>query len=358
MNDKRTRLLLTGVAAWISLLLTITTACAGSIVIGGDYTDVGTIVIVSPKPGDSVQANGTALLNNLEDIPGGASHPYLIKLGPGIYDIGINSLQMKEYVDIEGAGENTTVISGNIDSYDLGVVQGANHAEIRFLTIQNTGGGTNANATAISNNGASPKITNVTASASGGTGGNHSIYNNSYSLPVLTNVTASALGGNDSINRGVHNVDHSSPTMTNVTASASGGNNSYMYGVYNSGLSSTTMTNVTASASVKVTPVTNSAAYGVWNDSSYPTMMNVTASATGATDNYGVYNWGSGFMRINNSVIVGSPTICNEGTQATTLVANTKLDGSGVDLESGTLKCVGAYDGNHVALGTNCLPLP
>ena len=168
MNRKRIQLLLTGVAAWISLLLMITTTYGASIVIGGNYTDIGTIVIVSPKPGDTPQTNGTALLNNLAGITADANNPYLIKLGPGIYDIGTNSLQMKEYVDVEGSGENTTIITGHIGIDSSGVVQGANNAEIRFLTVQNTGGGTYA--VAIYNDSASPKITNVTASASGGTG--------------------------------------------------------------------------------------------------------------------------------------------------------------------------------------------
>ena len=192
MNSKRIQFLLTGVAAWISLLLMITTTYGGSIVIGGNYTDIGTIVIVSPKPGDTPQANGTALLNNLAEITADVNNPYLIKLGPGIYDIGTSSLQMKQYVDMEGSGENTTIITGHIDSYTSGVVQGASNAEIRFLTVRNTGGGSYA--IAIYNTSASPKITNVTASASGGRCNNYGVYNNS-SSPTMTNVTASASGG-------------------------------------------------------------------------------------------------------------------------------------------------------------------
>ena len=186
MNSKRIQLLLTGVAAWISLLLMITTTYGASIVIGGDYTDIGTIVIVSPKPGDTPQANGTALLNNLGDIDADANNPYLIKLGPGIYDIGPSSLQMKQYVDIEGSGENTTIITGHIDTGTSGVVRGSSHAELRFLTVRNTGGGDNA--IAIYNWGTT-KITNVTATAAGSTT-NYGIFN--YFAATMTNVTASA----------------------------------------------------------------------------------------------------------------------------------------------------------------------
>jgi hypothetical protein len=312
MKSKRFQLLLTGVAVWISLLLMVTTTYSASIVIGGNYTDIGTIVIVSPKPGDTPLSNGTALLNNLAGITADVNNPYLIKLGPGIYDIAASSLQMKEYVDVEGSGENTTVITGHIGSNGSGVVQGAGNAEIRFLTIKNTGGGDYA--VAILNDSASPKITNVTASASGGA--------QSYGVANLS----------------------SSPTMTNVTASASGGTNTY--GVYNSS-SSPTMTNVTASASGG----TNT--YGVYNSSSSPTMMNVTASGSGGTTNRGIYSTSSGTIRINHSVIKGSTNTVWNGSGVTTYVGNTQLDGGPVS-NSGTLTCAGVYNENYAFYATTC----
>jgi hypothetical protein len=81
-------------------------------------------------------------------------------------------------------------------------------------------------------------------------------------------------------------------------------------------------------------------------------MTNVTTSASGGTNNWGVYNAGGGPIMINNSVIIGSTrTLFNAG--ATTRVGNTKLDGGPV-FNSGTLTCVWAYDGNYVALNTSC----
>jgi hypothetical protein len=74
---------------------------------------------------------------------------------------------MQPYIDIEGTGENTTIITGNVDSATAGVVNGASNAEIRFITIKNTGGGTYA--MAAYNSGGSIKITNATATASGAT---------------------------------------------------------------------------------------------------------------------------------------------------------------------------------------------
>jgi hypothetical protein len=112
-----------------------------------------------------------------------------------------------------------------------------------------------------------------------------------YSIGVHTNgveagsvsmlhVTASATGGTD-YSFGVFN-DSSSPSMSNVTASATAGNENR--GVYNFE-SSPSMTNVTASA----TGGTNNR--GVHNYSSSPSMTDVTATATGGTDSRGVYNY-------------------------------------------------------------------
>jgi len=314
MNNRKIQLLLTGVAVWISFLVMITTTYGRNIVMGGNSTAIGTIVLVSPNPGDTAQANGTALLNSLAAITGNANTPYVIRLGPGIYNIGTSSLQMKPYVDLEGSGENTTVITGNIDSNTSGVVQGASNAEIRFLTVQNTGGGSDA--IAIYNTSASPKMTNVTASASGAVS-NCGVFNISSSSPVMLNVTASGSGGTDE-NCGVHNHSSSSPMMTNVTASALGG--------------------------------TGSTNAGIVNCSSSPTMTNVTVSASGGAASYGVFSDSGGTIRINHSVIKGKTNAVVNGS-GTVYVGNTQLDGGVV---SGTLTCVGAYDDNYVALNTSC----
>ncbi len=235
---------------------------------GASYQNV---IIVAQSGGDytSIQA----ALDSIIDAS--ASNRYLIYVAPGVYT---EQVTMKQYVDIEGAGELTTKITFT-GIFFSGTVVGANDAELRFLTVENTGGADEA--TAIYNSSASPRLTHVTASASGGTTSNYSVSNYN-SSPTMTDVTASASGGT-SDNYGVINIV-SSPAMTNVSASASGGPNNY--GVSNSS-SSPTMTNVTASASGGT-----GSNYGVYNsNSSSPTMMDVSASASeGTSGNYGVYN--------------------------------------------------------------------
>jgi len=122
-------------------------------------------VLVSPKGTET--ASGTALLAALAKITdASASNPYLILIEPGVYDIQGLTLVMKSYVDIQGSGENVTKITGYEGDPESGVLEGADNAELRFLTVENTGEeGTSANA--IYNDYTSPCISNVTTLSSG-----------------------------------------------------------------------------------------------------------------------------------------------------------------------------------------------
>jgi hypothetical protein len=271
----------------------------------GDPTYVRTVLV---SPVGTPAQNGNALLNALAGITTATdANPYLLKLEPGIYDIGASSLQMKQFVDIEGSGENVTSIRGNVSTWPAGVVNGVSYAEIRFLSVGNMGG-----ICAIYNGLSSPDITHVRAEVSGAsdsesttygiytTGGstrmtdvyvlasvgclNYGIYNES-SKPIMTNVTAWANGGScpNGVNVGVYN-SSSSPNMMNVFAGTQAGAGT-THGVWNKS-SSPTMTNVTASAS-NGAPTTT---YGVRNDDSSPVMTSVTATASGGSTNYGIRN--------------------------------------------------------------------
>lgn len=71
-----------------------------------------------------------------------ATNPYLVKVMPGIYDLGTGSIQMKEYVDVEGSGpENTVITSANsnsvINDCAIGTVVMANNTSIRNVKVVN-----------------------------------------------------------------------------------------------------------------------------------------------------------------------------------------------------------------------------
>lgn len=71
-----------------------------------------------------------------------ATNPYVVKVMPGVYDLGTASLQMKEYVDLEGSGPDNTIITSsnyNIDggTCTVGTVLMANNSSIRHIKIVN-----------------------------------------------------------------------------------------------------------------------------------------------------------------------------------------------------------------------------
>ena len=300
------------------------------------------------------------------------SNPYVVRIAPGEYTE-TATVALKTYVAVEGSGQGVTTITcacggADYDASSATVSAGDIVAEIRHLTINNTGGDTRSygvytedvvdgsvsmsdvTATAtggtynygVSNESSSPSMTDVTATGTGGT----SSYgvSNSSSSPTMTDVTATATGGTN--NRGVHNYSSSSPSMTNVTATATGGTNNR--GVYNFASSSPSMTNVTATA----TGGTNNN-YGVYNNSSSsPSMMNVTATATGGTNNSGVDNVSSSSPSVRNSSFTGDDdSIYNSGSSSAQ-VADTMLDGTVT--AGGGLTCVGAYDETFSALNASC----
>jgi len=335
----------------------------------------GNVAVVAKSGGD--YADPYAAMNDSANWCPRTATPCLLKIMPGVYDVGTNMIEMQPYIDIEGSGENTTLIQGGISNSSTGVLNGANYAEVRFLTVKNTGGG--GSVVAIHNASASPKITNVTAIAVA-TGGyinySYGIYNNA-SSPVLTNLTVTASGGASSY--GILNQNASSPKMNNVSVSASGsgagsGDSNTSYGVYNYA-SSPKMTNVSvtaggagggntygvdnqSSSAPTMTNVIISASggqfcFGVYNYASSPVMTNVSVTAEGSVNSTGVATSTSGTVKINHSVIKGATRTISNAAGVTTRVGNTQLDGGDVS-NAGTLTCAGVYNENYVFSVDTC----
>ena len=244
-------------------------------------------------------------LDSIDDAT--ATKPYVIKIAPGTYTENSN-VAMKNYVDVEGSGQDITTItcdcSSNVSPDASGAVisAGAINAEIRHLTINNTsGGGSFGNGLFTESvTDGSFSMLHVTATATGGSDHNSGVLNYLSSSPTMNNVTAIAEAADGKRNYGVYNIS-SSPTMNNVTATATG--TSYSYGVYNTG-SSPTMNNVTA------TGYSTDTSYGVFNNSSSPTMNDVTATGTGTGTgtgySYGVLNGTGSSPTMNNVTATGT----------------------------------------------------
>jgi hypothetical protein len=314
---------------------------------------------------------------------------------PGYYDIGTSSVQMQQYVDIEGSGENTTVISGTIDTSTTGVVKSESHVEIRSLTIENRGGSGHFNTLALSNNDTAAKITNVTIMASGGAN-NYGVYNEGAVVPILFNVTVTVSGGSSSnygiynksswahmsnvtvnvsgggVNYGIFNQSSTGPFLTRSSVSANGG--TYNYGIYNSntiinvtdsdisasGYTGGTYTygiyNYSSTLSMRNGLVYvdggNTYNYGILNDqSSQLFLSNVISEASSGTDNFALFNTSTGGLaRANQSVLQGQRSVRNDSSTATLYVGSSQLVGQVL----GTVKCAGVYDSAYNFYASSC----
>ena len=167
------------------------------------------VVVVAKSGGDyKYISDALASITTASD-----SNRYLVKVMPGVYD---EQVSMKQYVDIEGSGELITKITQPGSSIMEATLLGADDAELRWLTVENTGG--NDYAVAINNNNVSPLLKQVTAIASDGDY-NYGILNQS-SESVMSDVSIIVSGGKTSY--AIYN-KNSQPTMRDVNASVTDG---------------------------------------------------------------------------------------------------------------------------------------
>lgn len=156
------------------------------------------IVLVSAVSGDPV-SNGNALREALSSIVfPNVANPYLLYIEPGIYDLGTTPLQLRPFVDVQGSGENVTLIQGTVSGVaQTGVIIGANNVELRDLTVEFTVAGNPPSATGIYMAQTSPVLTNITIRST--------ILNTEFvngivirgGTPTLEEVTIRVLGGSD-----------------------------------------------------------------------------------------------------------------------------------------------------------------
>jgi hypothetical protein len=319
------------------------------------------LVVVAKSGGDF--STITDALNSI--TTNSAANPFTIYVAPGVYN---ERVTMKPYIDIEGAGETATKITYTGSFYSSSAtLYAVNNAELRFITVENTGGDScavaihdtytnmrmthvTAIATGAENNFAvyminsSMKMTNMTITAHGLTGYNYGIYISSGS-PTLTDIRVTVTGGDYN-----YAIDNSSAaTMTDVTANASGGT-IYNIGVYNGyGYEgSITMMNVTATGSGGLY------AYGVENYDSSPTMNNVTATASGEGYTYGVYNAGTSTSVMINVIASGSGGNMNYGVFNTGFSCSPTLNYVTADASGGT-ESYGIYNNYAPITMTNVI---
>ena len=273
-----------------------------------------------------------------------ATKPYLIKIAPGIYTETAN-VEMKDYVDVEGSGQDVTTIEcacthrTNYQSASV-LYAGAITAELRDLTVSNTGGNQNG----TSNNYA------------------HGIYTNgvtdgSFSMRDMT-VTSTRTDVNIKYTKGVYNKD-SAYKMDNVTVIVDNTtiNQSVEpsnYGIQNvgdTGDGTAILNNVTVSAT---NGHSNWALYNY--EASAVAITNATIMASGGVvRDLAVISFGVGSeITIQNSSLTGATNSIKNDDNTEAKIANTKLDGPVAVVNSATLACSAAYNAAFTTLNATC----
>jgi len=313
----------------------------------------------------------------------------LLKIEPGIYDIGATSLQLRPWVDVEGSGIGVTTIRGSVDAIGLtnGTINGANDTEIRSLTVEATGTATVGNVIAIYNLNANPRLYRVklVAQATSAAWG----MRNLTSAPLLDEceITASttstsgfpsaygivfrnyvASGQRSSIlrskilatgagtNYGLYLEDGQTVTeIRDTRIDAVGGR--VTYGIYAKTFGGWSGQENLALRNLELSSVGgSSASYGIFFEASSSIMLDVFASRIYghvSPTTYGIVQRGSAAIGLQGSTVAGFTKTID--TVSNISIASTFLNG-GPTTALGWLGCMGVWDENGVFYANSCPP--
>jgi hypothetical protein len=360
----------------------------------------------APNP----SASGQALLDAIAAIPASGPNvpslvnPWLVKIGPGTFDLGSQQLQLRNHVVVEGSGtadENAGSAVTRIMSAGTGMKTGTLVApsafvKVRDLQVINTGG--DAFSIAFFNpNPCQIALDRIFLSAGGGTtltAGFDSQGSNAFAHIADSVVTASGSGITDGIlfdqgSSGVGQIDRTlvivspSGTMgTGIEMDGTGsvrdsrvlffglGSNTSSLGV---GLGGGSVHRSTISATCHGTGTAYALTLGAGStvsirdsdlraESGGCSSVAVTNSAANLTitgsslvaTHFGLLTGsiGSQTVAVHHSILEGATSAVDNAPNSTMGIGATQLVGPVVN--GGTLTCVASYDGAFAALGTNC----
>lgn len=275
-------------------------------------------------------ANGTALRSALAVIatsPPTASRPVLVKLGPGVYDLGATPLQLLAYVHVEGAGQGATQLVGDGQaSATSAVLLAANNSELRALSVQSRAGA--AYATGIYADSAITGtfvVRNVAAQSLGGSTAGVGIHNNGGSPLIDTvAVVASNTTANGS-STGIVNTGGAAQIKDSTVEARTTGTGAAI-GVSNSDSAATLIHAVQITVLSTGAPVNQLSpdAVGISNNHAWPVIQHssISARTTGGASGLGVVLNNSTTDTSTATIDNSSITVSSEGAAFTQGILN------------------------------------
>lgn len=338
----------------------------------GYYSKAVQTVYVHPVPGDHT-ASGTRLINALAGITNAsATKRYVVKVEPGIYDVGTAELQMKPFVDIEGSGQEATVIrgEGGSEMATTGVVRGAASSEIRDLQVKAESSQQSTIAILLPD-GANTSIRDVTISANGAQA-TWGIRNVSSTASKIEGATIATIATGIADGYGIGNkFEGTRPTVKRTVITVTGGTGA-RYGI--SGF------NGAAAAEVRDVQIDVSGAgqcYGIHRNGLFglnPVSMLVSGSTVKALDRgiefiqsdgdqikvehstiHSTEAGGYGIQALFATVIIDHSEITGDTTveAGTVSIGATRLNGGPVSPVF-TATCAGVYDESYTFYASTC----
>jgi hypothetical protein len=349
------------------------------------------VVVVAKSGGDYTGVQ--AAIDSISDAA--ADNPYLVWVAPGVYN---ETVTMKPYVHLQGAGQEATVISSTASSSAWPPTPAtlllASDTSLRDLTVGNSGTGVRNVALIATAGMTRTLVADVTARAQGGgtrnyaifligsgTGVtlqqvtalaenasyNHGLVNYSGAAAVLRGGSFTALGGIEA--RGIGNADSDTMLEAEGVTALAENSSDYNTGLYNEtgaaaalrggvftgrgGTQTRGIYNADSDTTLETEGVTalgengSNANYGLLNyTSAEATLRGGSFTGRGGTTNRGIYNLSSATANVTQSVLEGATHSVYRST-GTVTVSNSRLIGGTV---GGTVTCVA------VSYGTTFYP--
>jgi hypothetical protein len=333
----------------------------------GEKGDPGVMYVRTKvvSPGTTPATSGTALRAAIDSIADGKT--WLVKVEPGVYDLGSLPLQLRPGIHLQGSGENSTLVRASISSTSVGTVMGTANSELSSLTVENIGGGSDS--IAIYSEAPSFTFHDIVATARGGSAASFGIvlkkaqgsFSNVRAIASssgyasgfqcfsctanLLESYAEANGDTLTASTQAMGIYTSNGTvyLRNVTSNANGAH--FNWGVYADG--NVSLVNVEAQGSGGTKGI------GLFVGEGNGNVRNSVLTGTSPTESQGISSSTSGtttrFITVQNSIVTGGFASIWRAQYFDVRIGQSQLNGPplpGAGDTTGKYTCFGNYDGN------------